>query len=133
MTAVILVACLGYCLRPVVEEGVVAAKGISGEREGSVYTIIRFHETGVNPKISDWRSLFPNTTRLTAQAEAQLKWRYTDIRYIVNVRTEIRTMGYYASKEDFNSVEPGDAVRFRILHRRDPTIKIVEVLHRETG
>jgi hypothetical protein len=111
----------------VVEQGVIAAKAITGEKEGSVYTIIRFHEMGVNPKISDWRSLFPNTTRMTAQTEAQLEWRYTDIRYVVNVRTEIRTMGYYASKDDFNSVDPGDAVRFRILHRRDPTIKIVRV------
>ena len=124
--ASILTVCLGYYFRPVVGEGVVVAKAINGERNNVAYTIIRFHELGVNPHIDDWKSLFPNTTEISEEAESQLKTRYPDLRYIINIRTEIRTMGYYASKDDFNKVDPGDAVKFKILRKRDPTIKIIE-------
>ena len=121
--------CLGYYyFRPVVEEGVVAAKSITGERNNVAYTIIRFHELGFNPKIDDWKSLFPNTTKISEEAESQLKTRYTDLRYVINVRTKSKTMGYYASKDDFNKVDPGDAVKFKILRKRDPTIKIIKVI-----
>ena len=119
--ASILTVCLGYYFRPVVGEGVVAAKSITGERNNVVYTIIRFHELGVNPKINDWKSLFPNTTKISEEAEYQLKTKYTDLRYVVNIRTEIKTMGYYVSKDDFNKVDPGDTVKFKILRKRDPS------------
>ena len=133
ITALLFVALIGavsiyYALKPVKAEGVVAAKSITGTRENSVYTIIRFHETGVNPKIDDWESLFPNTTRVSEYAESQLKTMYTDIRYVINIRRKPKTMGYYASKDDFNKVNPGDAVKFKILRKRDPTVKIIEVI-----
>ena len=133
ITALLFVVLIGavsiyYALKPVKAEGVVAAKSITGTRENSVYTIIRFHETGVNPKIDDWESLFPNTTRVSEYAESQLKTMYTDIRYVINIRRKPKTMGYYASKDDFNKVNPGDAVKFKILRKRDPTVKIIEVI-----
>ncbi|MDH5440030.1 MAG: hypothetical protein OEY31_05455 [Candidatus Bathyarchaeota archaeon] len=124
----ILTVCLGYYFRPVVEEGVVAAKSITGERNNVHYTIISFHELGVNPKIDDWESLFPNTTSILEEAESQLKTRYTDLRYIINIRGKPKTMGYYASKDDFNKVDPGDAVKFKFLRKKDPTIKIIGVM-----
>ena len=117
-----------YALKPIKAEGVVAAKSITGTRENSVYTIIRFHETGVNPKIDDWESLFPNTTKVSEHAESQLKTMYTDLRYVINIRRKPKTMGYYASKDDFNKVDPGDTVKFKILRKRDPSIKIIEVM-----
>ena len=124
--ASILTMCLGYYyFRPVVKEGVVAAKSITGERNNVAYMIIRFHELGVNPKIDDWKSLFPNTTKISEETESQLKTRYTDLRYVINVRTKIKTMGYYASKDDFNKMDLGDTVKFKILRKRDPTIKII--------
>ena len=133
ITTLLFVALIGavsiyYALKPVKAEGVVAAKSITGTKENSVYTIIRFHETGVNPKIDDWESLFPNTTKVSEYAESQLKAMYTDVRYVINIRRKPKTMGYYASKDDFNKVDPGDAVKFKILRKGDPTIKIIEVL-----
>jgi len=133
ITALLFVVLIGavsiyYALKPVKAEGVVAAKSITGTRENAVYTIIRFHETGVNPKIDDWESLFPNTTKVSEHAESQLKTMYTDLRYVINIRRKPKTMGYYASKDDFNKVNPGDAVKFKILRRRDPTVKIIEVI-----
>ena len=126
--ASILTMCLGYYFRPVVKEGVVAAKAITGVRNNVHYTIIRFHDLGVNPKIDDWESLFPNTTKISEEAECQLKIRYTDLRYVINIRRKPKTMGYYASKDDFNKADPGDAVKFKILRKRDPTIKIIKVI-----
>jgi len=117
-----------YALKPVKADGVVAAKSITGVRNNVAYTIIRFHELGVNPKIDDWESLFPNTTKVSEFAESQLKTRYTDLRYVINIRRKPKTMGYYASKVDFNKVDPGDTVKFKILRKRDPTIKIVRVM-----
>ena len=38
------------------------------------------------------------------------------------------TMAYFVSREDFNKVDPGDTVKFKILRRRDPTVKIIEVM-----
>ena len=133
ITALLFVVLIGavsiyYALKPVKAEGVVAAKSITGTRENAVYTIIRFHETGVNPKIDDWESLFPNTTNVSEYAESRLKTMYTDVRYVINIRRKPKTMGYYASKDDFNKVDPGDAVKFKILRRRDPTVKIIEVM-----
>jgi len=133
ITALLFVVLIGavsiyYALKPVKAEGVVAAKSITGTRENAVYTIIRFHEIGVNPKIDDWESLFPNTTKVSEHAESQLKTMYTDLRYVINIRRKPKTMGYYASKDDFNKVDPGDAVKFKILRKGDPTIKIIEVL-----
>lgn len=135
--ALLLVVLIGavsiyYAFKPIKEEGVVAAKAITGTREKAVYTIIRFHETGVNPKIDDWESLFPNTTKVSEYAESQLKTIYTDLRYVVNIRRKPKTMGYYASKDDFNKVNPGDAVTFKILRTGDPTVKIMEIASRET-
>ena len=126
--ALICAVSIYYALKPIKAEGVVAAKSITGTREHSVYTIIRFHETGVNPKIDDWESLFPNTTKVSEYTESQLKTMYTDLRYVINIRRKPKTMGYYASKDDFNKVNPGDAVKFKILRRRDPTVKIIEVI-----
>ena len=117
-----------YALKPVKAEGVIAAKSITGTKENAVYTIIRFHETGVNPKIDDWESLFPNTTKVSEYTESQLKTMYTDLRYVINIRRKPKTMGYYASKDDFNKVDPGDTVKFKILRKRDPSIKIIEVM-----
>jgi hypothetical protein len=119
-----------YAFKPITAQGVVAAKAINGERKNVAYTIIRFHELGVNPKIDNWESLFPNTTKISEEAENQLKTTYTDLRFVINVKTKIKTksktMGYYASKDDFNEVDPGDTVKFKILRKRDPTIKIIE-------
>ena len=175
LAAVLFLGGLGYYyFRPIVKEGVVAAKSITGESNNVAYTIIRFHELGVNPNIDDWESLFPiiykilllnlsnpsvespiqvelefddydkaieflgkcnasdikfekiRSTKLSDYVENQLKTRYTDLRYVINVRTK-KTMDYYASKDDFNKVEPGDAVKFKILRKRDPTIKIIKV------
>lgn len=117
-----------YALKPIKAEGVIAAKSITGTKENAVYTIIRFHETGVNPKIDDWESLFPNTTKVSEYTESQLKTMYTDLRYVINIRRKPKTMGYYASKDDFNKVDPGDTVKFKILRKRDPSIKIIEVM-----
>ena len=134
--ASILTMFLGYYFRPVVGEGVVAAKSITGEQEGAVHTIIRFYETGVNTNINDWESLFPNTTKISEEVESELKTRiqasisgirvYVDIKYLVSIRTEDMTMAYFVSREDFNKVDPGDNVKFKILRKRDPTIKIIE-------
>ena len=133
ITALLFVVLIGavsiyYALKPIKAEGVVAAKSISGVRNNVCYTIIRFHETGVKPKIDDWRSLFPNTTNVSEYAESQLKTMYTDLRYVINIRRKPKTMGYYASKDDFNKVDPGDTVKFKILRKRDPTVKIIGVM-----
>ena len=122
-----------YAFKPITAQGIVAAKAINGERNNVAYTIIRFHELGVNPIIDDWKSLFPNTTKISEEAESQLKTRYTDLRYVINIRTEIKTMGYFASKDDFNKVDPGDTVKFKILkfkilHRRDDIVRIIRVI-----
>ena len=138
LVVVLFLGGLGYYFRPVVEEGVIAAKSITGERNNVHYTIIRFHELGVNPKIDDWETLFPNTTKISEEVESELKTRiqesisgirvYVDIKYLVSIRTEDVTMAYFVSREDFNKVDPGDTVKFKILRRRDPTVKIIEVI-----
>jgi len=143
ITALLFVVLIGavsiyYALKPIKAEGVIAAKSITGERNNVHYTIIRFHELGVNPKIDDWETLFPNTTKISEEVESELKARiqdsisgirvYVDIKYLVSIRTEDVTMAYFVSREDFNKVDPGDTMKFKILRRRDPTVKIIEVM-----
>jgi len=127
---------LYYAFKPITEQGVVAAKSITSELDGAVHTIIRFYETGVNTNINDWESLFPNTTKISEEVESELKTRiqasisgirvYVDIKYLVSIRTEDMTMAYFVSREDFNKVDPGDTVKFKILRKRNPTIRIIE-------
>jgi len=127
-----------YAFKPIKAEGVVAAKSITGEQDGVVHTIIRFNEMGVNTNINDWESLFSNTTKISEEVESELKTRiqasisgirvYVDIKYLVSIRTEDTTMAYFVSRDDFNKVDPGDNVKFKILRKREPTIKILRVV-----
>ncbi|HUS78401.1 MAG TPA: hypothetical protein VM050_07060 [Patescibacteria group bacterium] len=124
-----LVMLLGfYVIQPVTREGVVAAKSITSERDEASFTIITFHEDGVSSNIEGWEELFPNTTKMSAEVEYQLGSGYDGLRYVINLRTDLQTMGYFASREDFNNVEPGDHVRFQILRGRDPMVKIIRTL-----
>jgi hypothetical protein len=114
--------------RPLNLDGVVDHKTISGTNSGTSYTIVVFTETSSLFDDGEARALFEDSDTVTDSIAAQLDMRYDDLFYIVSVRSDGDTMGYYVSKEDFNSVNYGSRIRFNIQGSDGLEIKIKKVL-----
>lgn len=115
-----------FAFRPITSEGVVDHKAITGRKGGVSHTILTVTDTGTIVKNEDLRSLLSNSTVIDESTERAIRSEYSDLRHLISVRSQGETTGYYASREDFNRVDVGDEVRYRVSRLREATIRIIK-------
>jgi len=114
--------------RPAASEGVVDHKTITGTRLDTSYSIIVFTTAGNHFADKEVRGLFEETDVVSDTVAAQLEARYDEVFYVVSVRSEDDTIGYFVSRRDFNGVVPGSSIRFNIQGPDELKISIKKVL-----
>ena len=153
--AIILVSVVGlvaallvywFLFAPVVVEGTVIHKAVTGVRGSVSYTILVNRPAAdgswIIVKDRDYRGLFGRVGNVVVDdyLESMLKGKYSEVRYIVSIRVEggdpvngVRegeTLAYQASREFFNMVGIGDRVRFPVSRFEAATaLDPVEVIH----
>jgi len=60
------------------------------------------------------RGLFPGTDAVNDTVAAHLEMRYDEVFYVLSVRTDEGTTGYFMSRKDFNRVAPGSRIRYSV-------------------
>lgn len=129
VAALALFAAIYYLsLRPVSLEGVVDHKTITGTREGTSYNIVVFTSAGNHFDDKEVRDFFDESNLVNDSVAYQLESRYDEVFYVVSVRSGEETMGFIASREDFNEVVPGSSIRFKIMGPGGLEISITRVL-----
>ena len=123
VAALILVA--GYLvLKPETLEGTINYKAISGVRDSTSYTIMRMTDNGIIVKDSEFEGDFEASAAVDDDLAYRLDSRYDEVRYIVSVRTGEGAMAYFVTREDYNSADVGDTIRFEILRFQTTAIRI---------
>jgi hypothetical protein len=121
----VLIAALGYiALRPASAEGVVDHKAITGTRNSTSHTIATITDTGINVEDPEFAEDLKTSTTVDDALAHRLDSMYDEIKYIVSVRTSEGTMAYFVTREDYNSADVGDTIRFEILRFKTTTIRI---------
>lgn len=125
LVVAVLIAAVGYIiLRPASAEGVVDHKAITGTRDSTSQTIVTITDTSINVKDPEFVEDFNASPTVDKALDHRLKSMYDKISYIISVRTSEGTMAYFATREDYNSVDIGDEIRFEILRFKTTTIRI---------
>ena len=123
VAALILVA--GYLvLKPETLEGTINYKAISGVRDSTSYTIMRMTDNGIIVKDSEFEGDFEASAAVDDALAYKLDSRYDEVRYIVSVRTGEGATAYFVTREDYNSADVGDTIRFEILRFQTTAIRI---------
>ena len=130
LAAIVAVSAVIYLVvfRTVSSEGVVDHKTITGTRLDTSYSIVVFTTVGNHFDDKDVRGLFEETDVVNDTIAGQLEARYDEVFYVVSVRSEDDTIGYFVSRRDFNSVVPGSRIRFNIQSPDELKISIKKVL-----
>ena len=130
LAAIVAVSAVIYLVafRTVASEGVVDHKTITGTRLDTSYSIVVFTTAGNHFDDKDVRGLFEEMDVVNDTIAAQLEARYDEVFYVVSVRSEDDTIGYFVSRRDFNSVVPGSRIRFNIQSPDELKISIKKVL-----
>jgi hypothetical protein len=130
IVAIVAVGAVIYLVafRPVASEGVVDHKTITGTRDQVSYSIVVFTTAGNHFDDKEVRGLFEETDVVNETIAHQLEARYDEVFYVVSVRSEDDTLGYFVSRRDFNRVVPGSRIRFNIQGPDELKISIKKVL-----
>jgi len=127
-----------YVFSPVIVEGVVDHKGITGEKDGTTYSILLNTPEGIIVKDEDYEQFFSEKDRnafINETLDYRMKTEYSEINYLVSIRVtskdpinnleENQTLAYFASREDFNAMKIGDKVTYEVERFQTATIKHV--------
>lgn len=130
LAALVAVSAVIYLVafRPVASEGVVDHKTITGTRQDTSHNIVVFTTAGNHFDDKEVRGLFEETDIVNDTIAGQLEVRYDEVFYVVSVRSEDDTIGYFVSRKDFNRVAPGSRIRFNIPGTDELKISIKKVL-----
>lgn len=99
---------------PEASEGIVDHKTITGTRDQTSYGIVVFTVAGSHFDDKEVRGLFEETDIVNDTVAGQLEARYDEVFYVLSVRSNDDTMGYFVSRKDFNKVVPGSLIRFNV-------------------
>ena len=113
---------------PGASEGIVDHKSITGTRDQTSYGIVVFTVAGSHFDDKEVRGLFEDTGYVNDTAEGQLEIRYDEVFYVLSVRTDDGTTGYFVTKEDFNKVVPGSRIRYSVQASDETRITVRKVL-----
>ena len=136
----IIVCLLAYkFMSPIIVEGVVDHKAVTGVKGDISYTILlnRPADSGlwILVKDKDYEDLFKGEKDafISKSAENEMKKEYSVIKYIVSIRlyskdpinsiNDGETLAYFVSRDEFNKMEIGDKVKFEVSKSEKCTIK----------
>jgi hypothetical protein len=130
LTVIVAVGAVVYfvAFRPVVSEGVVDHKTITGTWDQASYSIVVFTTAGNHFDDKEVRGLFDESDIVNDTMAYQLEARYDEVFYILSVRSGDETMGYFVSIQDFNRIMPGSRIRFNVQSPDESKIRIKKVL-----
>ena len=127
-----------YVFSPVIVEGVVDHKAVTGEKDGTSYSVLLNTPEGIIVKDEDYALFFSEKDRnafVNKTLEDSMKTEYLEINYLVSIRVSSRdpindleenqTLAYFASREDFNAMKIGDKVTYEVERFQTATIKHV--------
>ena len=141
IVVVIVVASVGavtyyYVFSPVIVEGIVDHKGITGEKDGTTYSILLNTPERITFKDEDYGQFFSEKDRdavINETLDYNMKTEYSEINYLVSIRVtsrdpinnlqENQTLAYFVSREDFNALKIGDKVTYKVERFQTATIK----------
>lgn len=127
-----------YVFSPVVVEGVVDHKGVTGEKDGTTYSILLNTPEGIIVKDEDYAHFFSKKDTnafINKTLEDEMKTEYSEINYLVSIRVtskdpinnleENQTLAYFVSREVFNALKMGDKVTYEVERFQTATVKRV--------
>jgi len=127
-----------YVFSPVIAEGVVDHKGVTGEKDGTTYSILLNTPEGIIVEDEDYAQFFSKKDTnafINKTLEDEMKTEYSEINYLVSIRVtsgdpinnleENETLAYFVSREDFNALKMGDKVRYEVERFQTATVKRV--------
>ena len=114
--------------RPGASEGIVDHKTITGTRQGISYSIVVFTTAGNHFDDKEVRGLIEEKDTVDDTVAAQLEARYDEVFYVVSIRSEDGTMGYFVNRKDFNKVVPGSQISYSVQSSDELNISIKKVL-----
>ena len=121
-------AIIALTLKPEVVEGAVDHKTITSKRNSISHTIVIITDTALIVKAEEFKEDFKNSTSIDNQLAHRLESWYDEIDYLVSVRTGDKGMAYFVDRKDFNRVDIGARIRFKILRFKTSTIQITKIL-----
>ena len=127
-----------YVFSPVIVEGVVDHKGVTGEKDGTTYSILLNTPEGIIVEDEDYAQFFSKKDTnafINKTLEDEMTTEYSEINYLVSIRVtsgdpinnleENETLAYFVSREDFNALKMGDKVRYEVERFQTATVKRV--------
>ena len=127
--AVIIAAVYLVALRPATIEGTVDHKTITGTRDQASYSIVVFTVAGSHYDDKELRGIFEDTGFVNDTALGRLEVRYDEVFYVLSVRTDDGTTGYFVTRKDFNRVVPGSRIRYTVQASDEMRIIVRKVLY----
>ncbi len=92
----------------------VGGKGIIGERDGTISTIVRSFSDGTFIlKDGDFSGRFDKDLRMDERLKTELMFKYSKLNYIIHLCNNQGCTGFIAKEKDFNRVKLGDLVKAR--------------------
>ncbi|MDN5295633.1 MAG: hypothetical protein PWP01_1143 [Methanosarcinales archaeon] len=129
---------------PIVIEGIVDHKAVTGVKGDTSYTILlnRPAENGswIIVKDKDYEMFFLKKEKnalISESVEDEMKKKYSDIKYLVSIRLDSRdpingigkgdTLAYFVSRDEFNRVRIGDKVKFEVSREKCTIRRILQI------
>ena len=130
------VATYYYVFSPVIVEGVVDHKSVTGTKDSTLYSILLNTPEGIIVKDKDYEKFFSENDTdafISKSLEDKIKIEYSKISYLVSIRVSTKdtinnleegdTLAYFVSKDDFNNLSIGDKVTYEVERFQTATVK----------
>jgi len=137
------IAVAGYYwfFTPVIVEGVVDHKAVTGTKDTTIYSVLLNTDSGIVIKDKDYEGWFSDEEMnafVNNSLEDEMRAEYSEIYYLVSMRVtsedpinnleEGETLAYFVSRDAFNKLGIGDNVRFEVDRFQTATIKGLAVI-----
>ena len=145
VVVVVSVAVYYWFFSPVIVEGVVDHKAVTGTKDGTIYSILLNTDSGIVVKDEDYEDWFSEVDKnafVDSSLEGRMRTGYSEVYYLVSIRVstgdpvnsleEGETLAYFVSRDGFNRVKIGDGVRFEVDRFQAAAIKGLAVVDLST-
>jgi len=136
LVAVVIGAAYYYVFSPVIVEGIVDHKAVTGIKVDTSYDVLLNAPWGIIIKDKDYARFFSEKDRnafINKSLEDEMKTEYSEINYLVSIRVSSKdpvnglekgaTLAYFVSRDDFNKLRIGDKVKYEVARFQAATIK----------
>ena len=132
-----------YVFSPVIVEGIVDHKAVTGMKGDTVYTILLNTPWGIMIDDKEYEKFFSEKDRnafINKSLEDKMKTDYSEINYFVSIRVSSKdpvnslekgeTLAYFVSRDDFNKLTIDDKVKYEVARFQTATIRRLLVVTR---